>query len=218
MTISSVERPSTRGINHMSTKTLKTSPAHVVAAAVFALSTAFVPSISQAQDVRSSNGFELRPYVGAYIPTGDQRDILKDAVLVGGQASYRLLPQLAITGTVGWAPSKDRVTPGDETVDLWQYDLGAELRAPAWQTWGTLDFTPFIGLGGGGRTYNYRDLDVDAKTNIAGYGVLGGEIGFGRLGVRLEARDYVSRFKPFDGSDSKTRNDVTVATGVTLRF
>ena len=202
----------------MSTKTLKTSPAHVVAAAVFALSTAFVPSTSQAQDVRSSNGFELRPYVGAYIPTGDQRDILKDAVLVGGQASYRLLPQLAITGTVGWSPSKDRVTPGDETVDLWQYDLGAELRAASWQTWGTLDFTPFIGLGGGGRTYNYRDLDVDAKTNVAGYGVLGGEIGFGRLGVRLEARDYVSRFKPFDGSESKTRNDVTVATGVTLRF
>jgi len=199
----------------MSTKTLKISPARV-AAAVFALSTAFVPSTSQAQDVRSSNGFELRPYVGAYIPTGDQRDILKDAVLVGGQASYRLLPQLAITGTVGWAPSK--VTPGDETVDLWQYDLGAELRAPAWQTWGTLDFTPFIGLGGGGRTYNYRDLDVDAKTNIAGYGVLGGEVGFGRLGVRLEARDYVSRFKPFDGGDSKTRNDVTVATGVTVRF
>jgi hypothetical protein len=202
----------------MSTKTLKTSPARVVAAAVFALSTAFVPSTSQAQDVRSSNGFELRPYVGAYIPTGDQRDILKDAVLVGGQASYCILPQLAITGTVGWSPSKDRVTPGNETVDLWQYDLGAELRAAAWQTWGTLDFTPFIGLGGGGRTYNYRDLDVDAKTNVAGYGVLGGEIGFGRLGVRLEARDYVSRFKPFDGSDSKTRNDVTVATGVTLRF
>ena len=202
----------------MSTKTLKTSPARAIAAAAFALSTAFVPSASQAQDVRSSNGFELRPYVGAYIPTGDQRDILKDAVLVGGQASYRLLPQLAITGTVGWSPSEDRVTPGNETVDLWQYDLGAELRAPAWQTWGTLDFTPFVGLGGGGRTYNYRDLDVDAKTNIAGYGVLGGEIGFGRLGVRLEARDYVSRFKPFDGSDSKTRNDVTVATGVTLRF
>jgi hypothetical protein len=129
-----------------------------------------------------------------------------------------LLPQLAITGTVGWSPSKDRVAPGDETVDLWQYDLGAELRAPSWRRWGTLDFTPFVGLGGGGRTYSYRDLDVDSKTNIAGYGVLGGELGFGRVGLRLEARDYVSRFKPFDGGDAKARNDVTVATGVTLRF
>src|SRR4029450_4975635 len=86
MTISSTERPSTRGINHMSTKTLETSPARVVAAAVFALSTAFVPSASRAQDVRSSNGFELRPYVGAYIPTGDQRDILNAAVPLGGHA------------------------------------------------------------------------------------------------------------------------------------
>jgi len=203
----------------MSINTLPTSPVRVVAAAaVFALTAAFVPASLEAQDVRSSNGFELRPYVGAYIPTGTQRDLLKDAVIVGGQASYRLLPQLALTGTVGWAPSKDRVTPGDQTVDLWQYDLGAELRAPSWQTWGTLDFTPFVGLGGGGRTYHYRDLDVDQKTNVAGYGVVGGELGFGRFGLRLEARDYVSRFKPFDGGDSKSRNDVTVASGFTLRF
>src|SRR5215218_5360685 len=91
--------------------------------------------------------------------------------------------------------------------------MGAELRAPSWQTWGTLDFTPFLGLGGGGRTYNYRDLDADAKSNVAGYGVVGGELGFGRFGLRLEARDYVSRFKPFDGSDSETRNDVTITSG-----
>ena len=197
-----------------------TNRARLAAAALFVLSGALVTTSANAQEpvTLRSNGFELRPYAGAYIPTGDQRDLLKDAVLVGGQASYRILPQLAITGTVGWSPSKDRITPGDETIDLWQYDLGAELRAPSWRSWGTLDFTPFVGLGGGGRTYNYRDLDVDSKTNVAGYGVLGGELGFGRLGVRLEARDYVSRFKPFDGGDAKTRNDVTVATGVTLRF
>ena len=199
------------------TAKISTSPARVVAAAVFALS-AVISTSAKAQDVTTSNGFELRPYAGAYIPTGNQRDLLKDAVLVGGQASYRILPQLAITGTVGWAPSKDRLLPGDETIDLWQYDLGAELRAPSWRSWGAMDFTPFVGLGGGGRTYNYRDLDVDSKTNVAGYGVLGGELGFGRVGVRLEARDYVSRFKPFDGGDAKTRNDVTVATGFTLRF
>jgi len=111
-----------------------------------------------------------------------------------------------------------RVTAGDQNIDLWQYDLGAELRAPSWLTSGAWDFTPFIGLGGGGRTYNYRDLDVDAKTNVAGYGTLGGEIGFGLIGLRIEGRDYVSQFKPFDGGDSKTRNDVTVAAGLTLRF
>ena len=203
----------------MSTNAIST-PARLAAVAAFTLSSAFGAANLDAQDMatHTSNGFELRPYAGAYIPTGQQRDVLKDAVLIGGQASYRILPQLALTGTLGWSPSKDRVTPGDQTVDLWQYDLGAELRAPSWLTSGAWDFTPFIGIGGGGRTYNYRDLDVDSKTNVAGYGTLGGEIGFGRIGLRIEGRDYVSQFKPFDGGDSKTRNDVTVAAGLTLRF
>ncbi|HEX6052644.1 MAG TPA: hypothetical protein VFZ21_25440 [Gemmatimonadaceae bacterium] len=201
----------------MSTVTASVSKSSVLAAAVFALS-GVVASTARAQDFTGSRGFEFRPYAGAYIPTGDQRDLLEDAVLVGAQASYRILPQFAITGTFGWSPSKDRIAVGDQKIDLYQYDVGAELRAPSWFTSGALDFTPFAGLGVGGRTYDYRDLDVDAKSNIAGFGVLGGELGFGRAGFRVEARDYVSRFKPFDGGDSKTRNDVTVAAGLTLRF
>jgi len=198
--------------------TFSTTPARTLAAAVFALSALSTAATAQNAVISHSSGFELRPYVGAYIPTGDQRDLLKDAVLVGGQASYRITPNVAVTGTLGWSPSKDRITPGDQKLDVWQYDLGAELRAPSWVSAGALDFTPFVGLGAGARTYDYRDLDVDAKTNFAGYGVLGGELGFGRIGWRLEARDYVSQFKPFDGGDSKTRNDVTVTTGLTFKF
>jgi len=81
-----------------------------------------------------------------------------------------------------------------------------------------LDFTPFIGLGAGGRTYKYRDLDdVDSRTHFLGYGALGGELGFGRIGVRLEGRDHVSGFKPLtrDG-ETRSRNDVTLAAGLTL--
>ena len=204
----------------MSTATTRPiSRANLVAAAILALSSVTALSAASAQNVVASRGFEVRPYAGAYIPTGDQRDLLEDAVLVGAQASYRILPQLAITGTFGWSPSKDRVSVGNQKLDLYQYDIGAELRAPSWFTSGAWDFTPFAGLGVGGRTYDYRDLDdVDAKTNVAGFGVLGGELGFGRTGLRIEARDYVSQFKPFTGGDSKTRNDVTVAAGLTLRF
>jgi hypothetical protein len=37
--------------------------------------------------------------------------------------------------------------------------------------------------------------------------------------VRLEGRDNGSGFKPLTGSgDTKTRNDITVAAGFTIRF
>jgi hypothetical protein len=194
----------------------------LAAVGAVALAAASGATSAGAQDVTSRlRAFELRGYVGAYIPTGTQRDLLKDALLVGAQAAYSVIPQLALTGSFGWAPSKDRITAGDQTLDLFQYDVGVEGRLPSSKasrtdTW---SFTPFAGLGVGGRTYSYRDLDVGSKTNVAGYGALGGELGLGGIGVRLEARDYVSRFKPLtDIGDTKTRNDVTLAAGLTLKF
>ena len=164
-------------------------------------------------------GFEVRPMVGAYVPTGAQRDLLKDAVLVGAQASYSIIPQLAVTGSFGWSPSKDRVTPGDPTLDLYQYDIGAEARGAGWVKGATWEFVPFLGLGVGGRTYHYRDLGVGSTTDVDGYGALGGDLNFGRVGLRVEARDYVSQFKPLTGTgDAKTRNDITLASGLNVRF
>jgi hypothetical protein len=163
--------------------------------------------------------FEVRPFAGAYIPTGDQRDLLRDAFHVGAQASYRVVPSFAVVGTFAWSPTKDRIARGDQALDVLHYDVGVEGRAASWLRGGSWEFTPFAGLGVGGRTYRYRDLDVDAQSRVAGYGALGGELGLGRLGVRIEARDYLSRFTPTSGrGDSDTRNDVTVAAGLTVRF
>jgi len=180
---------------------------------------ALAPLASVASAQAPSTQFELRPLVGAYIPTGDQRDLLKDAVLVGGQASWRLVPALALTGAFGWSPSKDRITAGNQTLDIYQYDVGAELRTPSAYDAGIVDFTPFVGLGVGGRTYSYRDLDVGSKTDFDGYGAIGGDIGFGPLALRIEGRDYVSQFKPLTGTGpTKTRNDIGLAAGIGYRF
>lgn len=163
--------------------------------------------------------FELRPIAGAYIPTGDQRDVLEDAVLAGVQGSWRIIPQLAITGTFAWSPSQDRLSVGEQTLDIFQYDIGAEARGAGWVQGDSWDFTPFVGLGVGGRTLSYRDLDVDGRTNVAGYGAVGGDLGFGRLGLRVEARDYVSRFEPLAGDgDAAARNDLALTAGLFVRF
>jgi hypothetical protein len=131
----------------------------------------------------------------------------------------RINPVFALTGTFGWSPSEDRLTLGDPTLDLYQYDIGGEARAANWVRGETWNFSPFVGLGLGGRTYHYRDLDVDASTQFGGYGALGGDLGFGRLGLRLEARDYLSRFEPLIGDgDSDTRNDVALLAGLNYRF
>jgi hypothetical protein len=164
---------------------------------------------------------EIRPFVGALLPTGDQRDVLENAVLAGLQLGWAFHPNFALVGTFGWSPSQEK-SIAEEDVDIFQYDLGVEGRLPlaVGSSW---EVTPYLGLGGGGRTYRLRDVDdADAETNALGYGALGVDIGpaSGRYAIRVEARDNISRFKGLQGEldDAKTRNDVQVTGGLTWRF
>lgn len=169
-----------------------------------------------AQDSPGAARGAIRPFVGAYIPTGDQRDFLKDAVLVGAQASWNATDNLALTTSFGWAPSTDKITAGDQKIDAFQYDLGLEARSSALRLGGV---SPFIGAGVGGRTYNYRDLDVDSKSNFDGYGAIGADASLGLVSVRLEGRDYISRFQPLTGTGgTKTRNDVALFAAIGVNF
>jgi len=163
---------------------------------------------------------EIRPFAGAFIPTGAQRTVLKDAVLAGGQLSARLVPALAVTGTFAWTPNNDQLTPGAPSLDVYQYDLGLEARGAGWFQGDGWAFTPFVGVGGGGRTYSYRNLNVGSTTDGDGYGSVGAELDFGRLGVRVEGRDYISQFRPLGGQSGPTtnRNDVGVTGGLSVRL
>jgi hypothetical protein len=154
---------------------------------------------------------------GALFPTGAQRDAVKRGNMNAVQLTYLGQPSLAIVSTFGWARSRDIAAAGAPRLDVFTYDVGGELRAQRWTAANTMSFSPFAGLGAGGRSYNYRKLDVDATHNLAGYATVGGELGVSRVGLRLEVRDYATGFKPLVGTGrSDTRNDIVMMVG--LRF
>ena len=154
---------------------------------------------------------------GTVVPTGVQGDAIKRGKLTAAQLAWVVRPALALTGTVGWARSRDIATVGDPKLDVFTYDLGAEVRAARWTARDAITFSPFAGVGAGGRSYNYRSLNVDATHNVAAYGSAGGELGIGRVRLRVEARDYLTGFKPLQAQGAaRTGNDVVVMAG--LRF
>jgi outer membrane protein W len=161
--------------------------------------------------------WEFRVTGGGLIPTGAQRNSLKDAQATAAQLSWVVRPSLAVTGTFAWARSRDVASVGTPKLDVFTSDLGVEARGAQWFADRAVTFSPFVGLGAGVRSYNYRKLDVDATNNLAGYGAIGGELGIKRVGLRLEVRDYATGFKPLVGAGkSDARNDVVVMAG--LRF
>jgi len=161
--------------------------------------------------------WELLVSSGAVLPTGAQRDAVKQGKLTAAQVSYVVRPSLALTASLGWARTRDIATAGDPKLDAFSYDIGAEVRAPRLVARKALSFSPFAGVGAGGRSYDYRSLDADATHNAAAYGSVGGELGVRRIRLRVEARDYVTGFRPLGGDGtSRTANDVVVMAG--LRF
>jgi hypothetical protein len=177
-----------------------------------------IPKIATAQAPdRQAGSWELRIPSGAFIGTGSQRDQVKDANVSALQMSWLVRPRLAITGTFAWARSRDLGTGGAPRLDVFTSDVGVELRTREWFADAPVSFTSFAGLGGGARTYNYRKLDVAATNNVAGYASVGGQLNAGRIGLRLEARDYATGFKPLvGGGRSSARNDVVVMAALSV--
>ncbi len=186
--------------------------------ATIAAATIALASTASAQLAPTSGrSWELLTSSGALVATGAQRDAIKDAPLSTLQLSYVIDSRIAVTSMVGWARSRDLAAANDPKLDVFTFDVGAELRADRMGSEEGVTFAPFVGAGAGSRSYNYRSLDVDATHNVAGYASLGGDVGMGRVHLRLEARDYVSGFKPLTGAGtSQTRNDVIAFVG--LRF
>ena len=161
--------------------------------------------------------WDLRLTSGSLIATGAQRDQIQNGGVSAIQVSRAVGSRLAVVGTFGWARSHDLTAVDTPKLDVFTSDIGVETCFDEWFNTGKLAFSTFAGLGGGARSYNYRKLDVDATNNLAGYVAAGGELGMGRIALRIEARDYATGFKPLvGGGKSEARNDVVIMAA--LRF
>lgn len=157
---------------------------------------------------------ELRPFAGAFLPTGAQHDDFRNAATLGIQGAMELSSWMHLVATVGWTPSSNRFRVlDDDRTDIWQYDVGAEFNVlqPLPSRW---LLRPFAGLGAGARTYDYRAARVGSRTCAAGYGSAGTELQRDYWAFRLEGRDYLSCMESPITGVKRTRNDVGVVFGV----
>lgn len=154
---------------------------------------------------------------GRLFSAGTQPNVIKGADFTAAQLAYVLRPNFAVTGALGWARSRDISSIGSPKLDIFTYDIGAEVRADKRNLGGGITFGPFLGVGAGARSYSYRNLAVDTTHHPAGYLSAGGEFGYHRLRLRLELRDYVTGFKPLNGGGgTDLRNDMAVMVGLRL--
>ena len=161
---------------------------------------------------------EIRPFVGMYVPTGDQRDLFENAAMYGVQAALEFRPEFHLLGTFGWVPTQTKYAAASDQVWILQYNVGMELDMvrPLGESW---LWKPFFGLGGGARTYRYDDDNLENQTCAAGYVALGTEFQYGRTAIRFEGRDNMFCYKsPLPNIESKTRNDIGLSLGLAYHF
>lgn len=186
----------------------------LVAAALLALAFA-LPAAAQSPGVKP----EIRPFVGATIPTGTHRDFFQSGVLYGVQAAIEVRETFHLLGTFGVVPAHLKLAGGNEDKSLMMmYDVGMEfdIVRSLGDSW---VFKPFVGVGGGARSYFYDQASLLDRTSPAGYGALGVEFQIARTAIRFEGRDNIFTFKsPQPFVKSKTRNDVGLSLGLAYHF
>lgn len=157
---------------------------------------------------------EVRPFVGAYVPTGSQHALLEGAIAVGAQLALEFDRGAHAVVGFSWVPTEQRGIATGGRIEMAQFDIGAEWLSPGRRRL-QRHVNPLVGAGVGLRAYRSRDTDAASQANVAGYGALGVELLVGRVAFRAEGRDYLSAFRGLDGQDDTSlRNDATLSLGV----
>ena len=157
---------------------------------------------------------EIRPFAGAMIPTGSQRDLFMDAAVAGVQVAVELKPSLHVLSTFAWAPARDRFGMGSDRVTILQYSVGMEFGfvEPLAGEW---ELRPFIGAGLGGRSYAYESAALTDRHCNAAYAALGTEFQLARTALRFEVRDNTYCFRsPIEGVSSTGANEIGLSLGI----
>ena len=216
----SLSRPSTA----MGLRTL----AAVVASSL--LATALVAHPAAAQP---GVGATLMPYAG-YLITSNWYDgpigtslSTTNAPMVGGQASIPLTKGIALVGNLAYAsgdlriglPLLGGVNVG--TIQSWLYDAGLEVGGLPGKKTG---IAPFMQVGIGGLTNDIKNTLFDVRaSNIAYTGGVGLDLGLSeRFAVRVQAKDWVSRFNSADAvgfrAEGNLAHNWAMTAGVKLTF
>jgi opacity protein-like surface antigen len=169
------------------------------------------PALS-AQKIQPA-GLELRPFVGAYVPTSAMRDDFKNGTTFGAQVAYELSENFHLVSTLGWTYGHNKyIGYGVDVTHIWQYDFGAEMNLVAnlsdeWM------LRPFVGVGGGGRTYDHQARPLATSSCTAGYGAIGTELQANVMAFRVEARDYLTCFQSPITQKQADRTDIGLMFG-----
>jgi hypothetical protein len=169
--------------------------------------------------VEAQGRLESRSVIGAFVPTGDHGDELDGALMMGSSLAFRTSETLSLVGRLTWSGSNAKQLSGSPEVKVYSYDLGAEYRVADVAAGRSWRLRPFVGGGVGGRTYNADVSGMKNETDFVGYGALGIQADYKKIGVRIEGRDYLSRYDGLSGTDDRaTRNDIGISAGLAFRF
>ena len=156
---------------------------------------------------------EVRPFAGRYVPMGSQADDFKSSTLFGVQTALELNSHVHFLGSLAWSNGRSKIGAlTNDEANLWQYDAGAEFNGYQELGYGWL-FRPFVGVGGGARTYEYAQTGIGSRTCASGYGALGTEFQKASVALRFESRGYVNCFKSPLTGENLNRSDATFGFG-----
>jgi len=199
-----------------------------------------VPTAALAQSAdeeRSSNGFELTGYLGAYLPLANLAD---SGDTLSAEFSTKVSFGLGLEywfGSFGIAVNSNYANP-DLTIQIVDADVGfpTSIALGATDLWmaaanvlwrpqlkGSASIVrPYFGAGPGVVMVNYPqddDFDIEDETRVA-ISLVGGaqvELSKGWF-VRLDVRDYISKLDTEPFAETKTQHDLFASIGVGYAF